>query len=135
MKHLFVLGLSALIASPALGSPVSVAGGDWSNIPLARTAGLHRVSTEVIAQIEAAALGECRLPGQSKRRVELTIPFIIQFSPTGDVEQVVVQRLNCPTIEQAAGGAILTMAQKGEYQPTGENQERWYRGQISFESR
>ena len=135
MKHLFALGLSALLAAPALSSPVSVAGGDWSNIPLARTAGLNRVSTDVIDRIEAAAIGECRLPGQSKRHVKLSIPFIIQFSPSGDVEQVVVQRLNCPAIEQAAGGAILTLAQKGEYRPTGENLEHWYRGQINFESR
>lgn len=135
MKHLIAFGLSALLVAPAYSTPVSVAGGDWSNIPLARTAGTHRVATEVIEQIEAAAIGECQLPGQSKRQVKLTIPFIIQFSPSGEVQQVVVQRLNCPTIEQAAGGAILTMAQLGEYRPTGENLEHWYRGEISFESR
>ncbi len=135
MKRLIAFGFCALLAASANASPVSVAGGDWSNIPLAKTAGLHRVSTDVIERIEAAAIGECQLPGQSKRKVELNIPFIILFSPTGAVEQVVVKRLNCPTIEQAAGGAILTMAQKGEYQPTGENLERWYRGEISFVSR
>ena len=135
MKFLIAFGLSALLAAPAQTAPVSVAGGDWSNIPMARTAGVHRVSTDVIEQIEAAALGECQIPGQSKRRVKLSVPFIIQFSPSGAVEQVVVQRLNCPAIEQAAGGAILTLAQKGEYQPTGENLERWYRSEIAFESR
>ena len=135
MKHLFALGLAALMAAPAQGSPVSVAGGDWSNSPAARTAGLHRVSTDVIEQIEAAAVGECKLPGQSKRHVRLSIPFLIQFSPSGAVEQVVVQRLNCPAIEQAAGGAILTLAQKGEYKPTGENLEHWYRGEFSLVSR
>ncbi|HET9395269.1 MAG TPA: hypothetical protein VFO36_04370 [Nitrospiraceae bacterium] len=135
MKHLFALGLAGLISAPAHSSPVSVAGGDWSNIPLARTAGLNRVSTDVIERIETAAVDECRLPGQSKRHVKLSIPFIIQFSPSGEVQRVVVQRLNCPTIEQAAGSAVMTLAQKGEYRPTGENLEHWYRGQINLESR
>jgi len=102
---------------------------------LARTAGVHRVSNDVIEQIETAAVDVCQLPGQSKRHVELSIPFLIQFSPSGEVAQVVVHRLNCPAIEQAAGGAILTLAQKGEYRPTGENIEHWYRGEFSFVSR
>ena len=112
-----------------------MAGGDWSNIPVARAAGLHRVSSDVIAQIEAAAVDECKLPGQSKSYVKLSIPFLIQFSPSGEVEQVVVHRLNCPGVEQAVGGAILTLAEKGEYRPTGENLEHWYRGEFRFVSR
>ncbi|HET9335621.1 MAG TPA: hypothetical protein VFO12_04350 [Sphingomicrobium sp.] len=135
MKILIAFGLSALLAAPGYSSPVSVAGGDWSNIPAARAAGLHRVSSDVIAQIEAAAVDECKLPGQSKSYVKLSIPFLIQFSPSGEVEQVVVHRLNCPGVEQAVGGAILTLAEKGEYRPTGENLEHWYRGEFRFVSR
>ena len=137
MKLRIGLGLLAAIStSAALAAiPVSVAGGDWSNIPRVQQKGLMRVSTDSIEQIHAAAIGECALPGQSKRYVDLTIPFMIKFSPTGQLQQVVVKRLNCPTIEQVAGRAVLTMAEGGEYRPTGENLEGWYLGEISFVSR
>lgn len=126
---------ATLWGSAALAStPVSVASGDWSNIPLVQQRGLARVSTNTIEQIEQAAVGECALPGQSKRQVDLTIPFMIKFSTAGAVEQVVVHRVDCPTIEQAVGSAVLTMANGGEYRPTGENREGWYRGDISFRS-
>ena len=136
MKLGIGFGLFAALSSSAAftATPVSVAGGDWSNIPYVQQKGLLRVSTDVIEQIEQAAIGECAIAGQSKRHVDLTIPFMIKFSPAGAVEQVVVRRVDCPTIEQAVGSAVLTMAKGGEYQPTGENREGWYRGDISFNS-
>ena len=128
--------LATISSIPAFAnSPVSVAGGDWSNIPLLRQAGSLRLSDAVIDKIETAAIGECALPGQTERHVRLTIPFMIQFSQAGAVQQVVVKRLNCPAIEQAAGGAVLQLAKDGEYQPTGENSEGWYRGEIHISSR
>jgi hypothetical protein len=128
--------LATLSSIPALAnSPVSVAGGDWSNIPFIRQSGSLRLSDAVIDKIETAAVGECHLPGQSEKRVRLTIPFMVQFSPDGAVQQVIVKQLNCPAIEQAAGGALLQLARQGEYRPTGENTEGWYRGEISISSR
>ncbi len=134
MKYLIALGLSALIAAPAQSSPVSVAGGDWSNIPLVHQTGEKRISADAIEKMEVAARGECAGAIQPARRIKMTIPFLIHFSPQGGVEQVVVKRLDCPTIEQVAGSAVLQLAKDGAYRPTGENQERWYRGEISFTS-
>ena len=128
--------LATISSIPALAnSPVSVASGDWSNIPFIRQSGSLRLSDAVIDKIETAAIGECALPGQSERHVRLTIPFMVQFTPAGAVQQVVVKRLNCPAIEQAAGGALLQLAKDGEYRPTGENSEGWYRGELSITSR
>jgi len=137
MKWSIAAGCCAALSASASGAaiPVSVAGGDWSNIPRVHQAGKMRVSTRVIERIEQAAIGECALAGQSKRHVELTLPFMVRFSPAGAVEQIVVRRLDCPAIEHAVGGAVLTMANGGEYRPTGENVAGWYRGDISFTSR
>lgn len=130
MAMLAGLSSQASLAS----SQVSVASGDWSNIPLVRNQGTLRISTEAVEQIEAAAFGECAKPGQSDRHLKLTIPFLIRFSPQGSVEQVVVRRMNCPRIEQVAGGAVLQIARDGGYRPTGENLEHWYRGEINIKS-
>ena len=137
MKLDIGIGFLAIFASTTAlaNSPVSVATGDWSNIPIVRQAGTLRISNSVIDKIQSAAAGECALPGQSEKRVNLTIPFMIHFAPDGAVQQVVVRQLNCPAIEKAAGGALLHLARKGEYRPTGENSERWYRGEINISSR
>ena len=108
MLTLLVPLLSTALASPAATTtaPVSVAGGDWSNIPYVFQTETMRPSRDTIDRIEAAAFGECAKPGQSKRRAEVNVPFLIRFSPTGAVEQVVVHRIDCPAIEQVAGGAV-----------------------------
>jgi hypothetical protein len=137
MKTLLVPLLSIALAFPAAlaAAPVSVAGGDWSNIPLVHQTQKLRISADTIDRIEQAAFGECAKPGQSKRRADVTVPFLIRFTPTGEVEQVVVHRVDCPAIEQVAGGAVYQLAADGEYKPTGENAERWYRGVLSISLR
>ena len=133
MLHFGMMLLAALSGEvPATNSQVSVAGGDWSNIPLVKRSSNLRISDDLITKIETAAFGECAKPGQSKKRLNMNIPFLVQFLPDGGVEHVVVKRLDCPTIEQAAGGAVLQMARAGEYRPTGENTAGWYRGEITI---
>ena len=133
MLHLGLVLLAVMSSQPAdVGSQVSVAGGDWSNIPLVKRSGTLRISDDLISKIESAAFGECAKPGQSKTRLDMTIPFLVQFTPEGGVERVVIMRLDCPTIEQTAGGAVLQLARAGEYRPTGENVEGWYRGEIKI---
>ena len=133
MLHLGLALLAAVSGDvSAAGSQVSVAGGDWSNIPLVKRSSNLRISDELISKIEAAAFGECAKPGQSKKRLNMNIPFLVRFMADGSVDQVVVKRLNCPTIEEAAGGAVLQMARAGEYRPTGENAAGWYRGEITI---
>lgn len=127
---LMMTAFSAPVA--ATGSQVSTADGDWSNIPLVRDRGSLRFAPDTFDAIEAAAVGECAKPGQSKRNVNVAVPFLIRFTPQGGVGQVVVKNISCPAIEQAVGGAILQMAKDGAYVPTGENQEHWYRGEINI---
>ena len=137
MTTLLATLLSAVLTSsaPAAAAPVSVASGDWTNIPLVRQAGALRPSGDTMDLIEKAAFGECAKPGLSRRRAEVSIPFLIRFTPAGQVEQVVIHNIDCPAIEQAAGGAIFQLATDGEYKPTGENLERWYRGTLSISMR
>ena len=129
-----IIALSALIAAASPAIPVSVASGDWSNIPYAQQRGSLRVSTRTIEKFEAALMGECNAAA-ANGRLELTVPFLIRFGRDGSVQQVVVRRLDCPSAESLVGGAILQMARSGEFRPTGENLTGWYRGQFSLDSR
>ena len=129
--------IATAISAPATATStqVSTAGGDWSNIPLVKNSGSHRISPDAVSQMEAAAEGECAQPGRSTKLVKINVPFLIQFSADGAVEHVVVKNINCPAIEKVAGGAVLQLAKEGAYQPTGENVENWYRGELNITSR
>jgi hypothetical protein len=124
---------AAAMATAASAQSVSVASGDWSDIPrIGRHNGSLVVSPAVAGQIADALTGECRSPGASKTYVSVRIPFLVEFAPTGEVKQVVVHNVNCPRAEAALGGAVLQIAKSGEYRPTGENQVGWYLGEFEI---
>jgi hypothetical protein len=128
-----LFGVAAAMATPASAQSVSVASGDWSDIPrLGRHNGSLVVSPAVASQIADAFTRECRAPGASKTYVSVRMPFLVEFTPGGQVKQVVVHNVNCPRAEAALGGAVLEIAKRGEYRPTGENQVGWYLGEFEL---
>lgn len=136
MKQI-VLGLGLLLGSAAASAQsVEVAGGDWTNVPAIEAAGEHRISNEILDRMhELAAQGVCEVPGMRRNRINLTIPFVLRFTEQGGIERVVVRNMGCPQLETLLGGVVLELARAGEYRPTGENLERWYRSELSFVSR
>lgn len=132
MKWIVIGALAALAVTPALAEPITVAGGNWSDIPPIRERHALRIGNEAIEQLKAAAgQTNCRTVGDA-RHLNISVPFLVQFSPHGDVEQVVVQRINCPKVEALLGYSLLYLAKSGEYRPTGENDLGWYRGQFDL---
>ena len=129
---IIALALASTAATPTV--PVSVASGDWSNIPYAQQRGLKRVSTSSIEKLELALTKDCKNAIGAARQLELKVPFLIRFGADGSVQEVVLQRLNCPSAEAVLGGAVLQLARSGEYQPTGEYVTGWYRGDFSLQS-
>jgi len=130
-----IIALALVSAAAAPTVPVSVASGDWSNIPYAHQRGIERVSTSSIEQFETALTEQCKPAIGANRELKVTVPFLIRFGTDGSVQEVVVHRLNCPSAEAVLGGAVLQLARSGEYKPTGENLTGWYRGEFSLQSR
>lgn len=133
MKRLLMMSL-LLISAPAIAAEtIMAASGDWSQVPEIQARGVHRMGGTAIDEIEKLAKsGECAVPGLTRKRIDLTVPFVLEFSPGGDVETVVVRKLGCDRLESIMGGVILQLAKAGEYRPTGENELGWYRSEISF---
>ena len=132
MKRLAIIAL-ALTAAPAAAQSVSSAAGDWSQVPEIRARGQHRMSSEAMDRVEELAKsGECSVPGLRREHIELTVPFVLEFDPGGEVQRVVVRKLGCERLESIMGGVILQLARAGEYRPSGENQLGWYRSELSF---
>jgi hypothetical protein len=128
-----LLGISAaLIATPLAAAPVSVAWGDWKDIPEIQKKGELRISGQTVDRIAASLKKEeCPVAGGAKH-VRLSVPFLMEFAPTGEVQQIVIWKLNCPQIEALVGGTLDQLAREGEYKPTGLNQTGWYRGEFKL---
>ncbi|HEY0445820.1 MAG TPA: hypothetical protein VGD19_05135 [Allosphingosinicella sp.] len=134
MKRLLALAL-LVGAAAAPAATVETATGDWSNLPLLKHRGFEGISSRAVARIhEVVATGECTLPGQTKRKLDLTVPFAVHFQPDGTLDRVIMPKMNCAPVEAIMGRVLLDLVESGEYRPTGENQEGWYRSEISFSS-
>lgn len=135
MKLIVIGAVAAIAATPIAAQQVSVAGGDWNNIPLVISRGQVAAAPRVIDDIATAAVSNrCTNVARDARHVNLSVPFLIEFAGNRDVQQIVVQSIGCPKVEALVGGTLWQMAKEGEYRPTGENQVGWYRGQFEVSS-
>ena len=131
-----VIALPLLLALLAASAPprVEVATGDWSELPQLRFVGYDHLDAAVLTRIhEIVRTRQCQIPGQSGSRTDLSISFAVQYSPKGELQRLLLPRLNCPAAESWLGAALLKSIQKGDYRSSGENPEGWYQGSFSFD--
>ena len=135
MKPYLLGAVLALCASPAAAQKVEVAGGDWSRLPLMQTSSFVQITPDAVDQIHRLVIsGQCQLNGASKKRIDMTIPFLVRFAPNGSVEHVVLRNLGCPKAEGILARVVLDWAKGGTIKATGMNDQGWYRSEISFSS-
>ena len=136
MKSFAFAAALMMAAAPLAAQPVSVAGGNWDNIPAIDAKGDYQISTDTMERLATLAEEKvCDVPGFKRNRINLTVPFLVQFDAQKTVQRVVVARLGCTQLEQLLGGAALQLSKMGEYAPTGENQTGWYRSELSLSLR
>ncbi len=135
--HMKMLIAAALLlgAAPASATKVEVATGNWSNIPLLKSRTFNVMSAEVVESIHRTLKNrECVLPGQTKDRINLRVPFLVQFRDDGGVERLVVRKLNCAPIERLVASVLLKQVESGDHKATGANNAGWYRSELRFSS-
>jgi hypothetical protein len=130
-KSVLVTALVAF-AIPAAAQRVDVADGDWSEFPALEKSQIVNLGPRGMANIDGlVAAGKCDKIG-NKRRIRMEIPFIAQFAKNGDVEHVMLQRINCPEVESIAASAAYHAAKEGRVKPGNSNPAGWYRGVVSY---
>jgi hypothetical protein len=134
MKAILAALVLAGLSVPSAAQTVQTAEGDWSGLPRMIFGDDENISGDVpVALQRLVTSGECRLMGVSKRKVDMTVPFLVRFSPTNEVQDVVVRTLGCAKAEAILGATIARLAKAGTLKPTGENSEGWYRSELSLE--
>ena len=133
MPRLFVMFAALACAAPAAAQSVEVASGNWTDIPRISAKQFTPVPTSSIDRmVDIVGSGTCKLEGQTKSNIDLTVRFLIHFEPSGTPARIVIARMNCPELERLMGGVVLQLARAGEFKPTGENPAGWYRSDLSF---
>jgi hypothetical protein len=132
MMRLCITALLAA-AAPAAAQTVETASGDWSNIPEMR----HQVGATIDADVITAIAGlidrnECTIAGQRHGRLDMSVPFLVQFKADGSIDRLVVHSVGCPRAEGLLAGEMLRLVRNGGFAPTGDRREGWFRGQLSF---
>jgi hypothetical protein len=135
MKKLLLGALLAAMAVPASAQKVEVAEGDWSKLPLLKSSRQIGLSSDVVDKIHGLVIsGQCKIPNVSKRRIDMTVPFLVRFDANGGVEHVVVRKLGCDKAEGILAAVVLDWAKYGMIRSTAVDGEGWYRSEISFSS-
>lgn len=133
MKYLLAAPLFlALVAASA--PPVSVisATGDWSHLPQIRDNGTQHFSKNLMLALNDIAMKhECALPGFKGTSFDFDMSFAALYDADGNLRQIVIPKLNCPSAEAVIGGTLKEALQGGDYRPT-QKTTAWYQGNISF---
>lgn len=123
-------------AAQAPAATVEVGSGDWSQMPMLVKSGDVSPNARAVSAVHSLIeKDECRIPGQTKRKLDLSVDFLAQFKPDGQVDRVVLEKVGCSQIHSVLGGAVVELIQSGAYKPTGENRTGWYRGKVDLYSR
>ena len=135
--------MSALIAFAALAAtptaPTSdtvqiyVGRADWSAFPAPRLAPRPLPTGAMINRVERILRDrECVIRGQSARRFDITVPYLVLLEPNGTAARVVVEDLGCRPIEDLVGLIVVELGEHGDFRPTGEQEARWYASDLNF---
>ena len=133
MKLVLAAAAALLLGSaPASATTVEVGTGDWRNVPEMQQFGEALDSNAVAAIYEAVETGECVMPGQRKGKLDMTVPFLVLFTPSGSIERLVVEKMGCTKAEGIIAGALLKLIDRGAFHPRGGMREGWFKGEVSF---
>ena len=131
MKALLAAAL-LIGATQAQAVSVETASGDWGQVPKLKFRG-DTLNNAVVEKIHSLIeKGTCVIPGQSKKKIDMAVPFLVHYGKDGAADRLVIAKLGCAEAEGVIGGALATLVDQGAYQATGENPGGWYRHQVSF---
>jgi hypothetical protein len=133
MKRLLALLLLASLGAAAPMPKVDVATGDWSRLPALQSRGYDHLHSNVMRRLwEIAHSRKCAIPGYSIGNLDFRMSFAAQFNSDGSLARVIVPKLDCPEAEGILAGAVVEMIRGGDYRPTGQSEQGWYQGGLTF---
>ena len=131
-----LIGALLLGAAPAPGATVQAGKADWNAFPALQKVPRSLPTGAMVDRVaDMLQKQECALPGQSARKFDITIPYVVLVNPDGKAERVVVEDIGCPGLETYVGSIVLLLAGSGDFPPTGKSVPQWYSSTLNFNAR
>lgn len=129
----WLIGLALLLGAPAATMQIDVGTGNWSALPDLKAETVRLPTPDMVTRVERLlAAGECRFEGHSSRRFDITVPYAVLVEPDGRARRAIIAEMGCPALEAYVGGVVLKLAQRGDFDPTGERNARWFASELNF---
>jgi hypothetical protein len=128
-----ILAAAFLMGSSAPELQVDVGRANWAAMPPLR--GVRRAfpTSDMVTKVEdMIGRNGCSIPGQSKVRFDITVPYAVKVNPDGSADHVVVAEMGCPALESYVGLIVLELARKGDFRASGGAQPQWYSSSLNF---
>lgn len=132
MTH-WLIGFALLLGAPAATMQIDVGTGNWSALPPLKAETVRLPTPDMVNRVERMlASGECRFEGHTRRRFDITVPYAVLVEPNGKASRAIVAQMGCPALEAFVGGVVLKLARRGDFDPTGESEARWFSSNLNF---
>ncbi|HEX9932763.1 MAG TPA: hypothetical protein VGB08_07975 [Allosphingosinicella sp.] len=123
----------AAAAAPANAVQVDVGRFDPAAFPQAEMRERRMPHNTMLTRIEDILRERrCRLAGQSHRRFDIRVPYVVRLEPDGTPTRFVVADIGCRPLESFIGQIILELARVGDFRPTAANEPQWYSSELRF---
>jgi hypothetical protein len=76
--------------------------------------------------------GQCTLSGQTHRRFDIRVPYVVRLEPDGTATRFVVADLGCAPLESFVGQVVIELARARDFRPTGADGPEWYSSELRF---
>jgi hypothetical protein len=128
-----ILAAALLAGAPAPELQVDVGHADWTALPPLRGVRRGFPTADMVDKVEKM-LGkpDCRIPGQSRLRFDIDVPYAVQVNPDGSASHVIVSEMGCPALESYVGLIVLELARQGDFRASGGSKTQWYASSINF---
>lgn len=133
MMHGLLALILAAAAVPAASQTIEVGKADWKKFPTLVSAERRLPYEQMAGGVEELlATGQCKLPGQSARRFDITVPYAVRIEPSGQASRIVVADMGCKPLEMMVGNLVADMAELGDFRAAAAGAPKWYSSKINF---
>ncbi|HEX8642832.1 MAG TPA: hypothetical protein VF702_02835 [Allosphingosinicella sp.] len=75
---------------------------------------------------------ECVMRGQSYRRFDITVPWVVQVEPDGRLTRLIVADIGCRPLETFVAELVVELAERGDLRPAPGARTRLYGSDFNF---
>ncbi|HYJ30267.1 MAG TPA: hypothetical protein VEW25_08005 [Allosphingosinicella sp.] len=137
-----LLALSALLSTPSPAPTavsvsadvqIDVGHAQWASFPDLRPAPRNLPTGAMLTRVESILKDdECEMRGQSHRRFDITVPWLVQVEPDGRLSRLVVADMGCRPLEVYVATLVVALAQRGDIRPATSAEPRIYASEFNF---